>query len=294
MFVRKIQGVYATLLQKAYRGHRDRLRVHYMKHFPTSMETPIARLMRIAAIQPGCTWLASRSMANKQYLHDAFEGDIIVSETNSIGSKEAKLIASLLFTNKTVKMLILKNGNIDDDGFTSLINAFTFNNCMETFAFGPNNITSKGVEALGSALKDHNLKIKNLILEGNPLDNTASKLLGGAIGDFFYRNYGQLQFLSVCNASLTDKTGMYFANSLYMGRMFAMCACCASFICFIILALIRSCNTLLRLCLVIFNLNINSLRLIPGCLSIRFKDLKCAGPKYFFFKIFFGSANVSL
>ena len=218
MFVRKIQGVYATLLQKAYRGHRDRLRVHYMKHFPTSMETPIVRLMRIAAIQPGCTWLASRSMANKQYLHDAFEGDIIVSETNSIGSKEAKLIASLLFTNKTVKMLILKNGNIDDDGFTSLINAFTFNNCMETFAFGPNNITSKGMEALGSALKDHNLKIKNLILEGNPLDNTASKLLGGAIGDFFYRNYGQLEVLNVCNASLTDRTGMYFANSLYMNH----------------------------------------------------------------------------
>ena len=108
MFVRKIQGVFATLLQKAYRGHRDRLQVHYMKHFPTSMETPIVRLMRIAVIQPGCTWLASRSMANKQYLHDAFEGDIIVSETNSIGSKEVKLIHPAVY-NKTVKMF-LKNG----------------------------------------------------------------------------------------------------------------------------------------------------------------------------------------
>ena len=38
--------------------------------------------------------------------------------------------------------------------------------------------------------------------------------------------------------------------------------------------LIKSLNTLFKLCFVTFNLNISSPRLIPGCLSIRFKDLK--------------------
>ena len=42
------------------------------------------------------------------------------------------------------------------------------------------------------------------------------------------------------------------------------------------------------------SLNISSPRLIPGFLSIKFKALKCAGPKNFFDNISRGSENVSL
>ena len=58
--------------------------------------------------------------------------------------------------------------------------------------------------------------------------------------------------------------------------------------------LIKFLKTLFKLCLVTFNLNISSLTLIPGLLSIKLSDLKWANPKYFFFKISFGSENVSL
>ena len=51
----------------------------------------------------------------------------------------------------------------------------------------------------------------------------------------------------------------------------------------------KSLITLLILCLVIFSLYINSPRLIPGLLSIKFKALRCAGPKNFFDNTSFGS-----
>ena len=62
----------------------------------------------------------------------------------------------------------------------------------------------------------------------------------------------------------------------------------------IILAFIKSLSTLFRLCFVTFSLNMSSPRLIPGFLSIKFKALKCAGPKNFFDSISRGSENVSL
>ena len=172
------------------------MRVKYMRTFPNTYETPIVHLMRLVALEPGCTWLASRAMSNKQYLHDAFEGDIIVSESNSIGPEEAKIIAYLLFKNKTVKTLAIKNGSVDDDGFIALVNALKFNSCMETFAFGPNNVTVEGFQVFAEALRDHNLRLRSIILENNILCPESCKLLGGAIGDFL-RNYGHLQALSV-------------------------------------------------------------------------------------------------
>ena len=107
---------------------------------------------------------------------------------------------------------------MDDDGFIALVNALKFNSCMETFAFGPNNVTVEGFQVFAEALRDHNLRLRSIILEGNILCPESCKLLGGAIGDFFYRNYGHLQALSVSGAKLNDATGVYFANPVYMNH----------------------------------------------------------------------------
>ena len=74
---------------KSYRGHRDRMRVEYMKTFPNTMRRQ-SFMMRLVALEPVHSCI--RPMSNKQYLHDAFEGDIIVSESNSIGSDEDKMV----------------------------------------------------------------------------------------------------------------------------------------------------------------------------------------------------------
>ena len=107
---------------------------------------------------------------------------------------------------------------MDNDGFIALVNALKFNSCMETFAFGPNNVTVEGFQVFAEALRDHNLRLRSIILENNILCPESCKLLGGAIGDFFYRNYGHLQALSVSGAKLNDVTGVYFANPVYMNH----------------------------------------------------------------------------
>ena len=218
VIVRKMKGRYATLLQKQFRGHRDRLRIKRMKNTVKSKETPVVRLMRMAAMEPGCTWLAARSLADKQYLRDCFEGDVIVSETNSLGVEEAKLIAAFLFKNQTLRKLIIAQGTIGDMGMKMLATSLQFNSCLETLAIGPNGISNESIVELARVMLDHNIFLQNLVVEKNILSEASAMALGSAIGDFFIRNYGKLQSLTLCYAGLTNKSASVFGKALFMNR----------------------------------------------------------------------------
>ena len=111
---------YAILLQKNFRAFRDRVRVSYMRRSGMSTETPTVRLMRMAAMELGCTWLASRFLKNREYLMESFQGEVVVSESSSLGVPEAKTIAALLFKNRTLRKLIIARGQIGDEGMEVL------------------------------------------------------------------------------------------------------------------------------------------------------------------------------
>jgi tetratricopeptide (TPR) repeat protein len=216
--VRSMKDRYATLLQKNFRAHRDRKRVSYMRRTALSKETPTVRLMRMAAMELGCTWLASRFLSNREYLMDSFQGEVVVSETNLLGTPEAKVIAALLFKNRTLRKLIIARGRIGDEGMEVLATALQFNTVLETLAIGPNNITGKSIGELCRVLQNHNFTLENLILEGNKLSEESAILLGSTMSDFFVRNYGKLKSFTLCKAGVRRASAELFGKMLYMNK----------------------------------------------------------------------------
>ena len=218
--VRNLKSMSATLIQKLIRGHFGRMRVgnlrsavrHHMLH------TPVVQLMRAASIEANCSWLSRHALSDIHYLNDAFASESVVSETNTLTKKDAKRIGAMLYKNNMVKTLILSSGEMGDEGAAAVASALQHNKSLRTLALGPNNIGVNGAHALAATLKNHNYSLRHLCLDFNPLGSIGSNVLLGAVGDFFCRNYGQLQRLTLSACGVDDACASALGDLLYMNR----------------------------------------------------------------------------
>ena len=218
--IRALKSMSATCIQKLIRGHFGRIRVgnlrsavrHHMLH------TPVVQLMRAASIVADCAWLSRHALTDIHYLNDAFASASVVSETNILNSKDAKRIGAMLYKNSMVKNLILSSGDMGDAGCEAIASALVHNKNLRTLALGPNNITDIGATALSKTLKNHNYSLRHLCIDFNPLGSVGSKIILSAVGDFFCRNYGQLQRLTLSACGVDDACASVLGDLLYMNR----------------------------------------------------------------------------
>jgi len=218
--VRNLKSTSASQIQRLVRGHFGRNRCatlrsavrHHLLH------TPVVQLMRSASVEADCSWLSQAVFQDIHYLNDAFSSSIVVSETSALTTKDAKRISAMLYKNSMVKTLVLSSGNMSDEGATSIASSLQYNTSLRTLAFGPNDIGPRGAEALAATLKNHNYSLRHLCLDFNPLGSVGVQSILSACGDFFCRNYGQLQRLTLSACGVDDSCASCLGDLLYMNR----------------------------------------------------------------------------
>ena len=218
--IHALKGVSATQIQRLLRGHFGRIRVAALRTAPRRymVQTPVIQLMRAASVSPDCAWLSSKVFQDIHYLNDAFASDVVVSESAVLRPKDAKRIGAMLYKNSMVHTLILSSGSMGDDGAVSIASALLFNTSLRTLAIGPNEIGEAGATALAQTFRNHNYSLRHLCVDRNPLGPVAARSLLLAAGDFFCRNYGQLQRLTLSNVGIDDSCASALGDLLYMNR----------------------------------------------------------------------------
>jgi tetratricopeptide (TPR) repeat protein len=218
--IRNLKSTSAIQIQKLIRGHFGRNRVANLrsavrKHL---LHTPVVQLMRAASVAPDCSWLSQGVFKDIHLLNDAFSSETVVSETSSLTTKDTKRIGAMLYKNNMVKTLILSSGSMGDDGAIGLASALHYNTSLNTLAIGPNNVGSSGAAALASTLKNHNYSLRHLCFDYNPLNAEGANSILGACSDFFCRNYGNLQRLTLSACGVSDENASLLGDLLYMNR----------------------------------------------------------------------------
>jgi tetratricopeptide (TPR) repeat protein len=218
--IRNLKSSSAVQIQKLIRGHFGRNRVATLrsavrKHL---LHTPVVQLMRAASVAPDCSWLSQNIFKDIHYLNDAFASETVVSETSSLTTKDAKRIGAMLYKNSFVKTLILSSGSMGDEGTIGLASALQYNTSLHTLAIGPNDIGPVGAAALASTLKNHNYSLRHLCLDYNPLNTLGVNTILGACSDFFCRNYGKLQRLTLSGCGVNDECKQLLGDLLHMNR----------------------------------------------------------------------------
>jgi tetratricopeptide (TPR) repeat protein len=218
--IRALKGVSAMQIQRLLRGHFGRIRVAALRAAPRRylVQTPVVQLMRAASVSPDCAWLSGKVFQDIHYLNDAFASDVVVSESAVLRPKDAKRIGAMLYKNSMVHTLILSSGNMGDDGAVSIASALLFNTSLRTLAIGPNEIGEAGAVALARTFLNHNYSLRHLCVDHNPLGPVGARSLLSAAGDFFCRNYGQLQRLTLSDVGIDDSCAAAIGDLLYMNR----------------------------------------------------------------------------
>ncbi len=207
-------------MQRVVRGHFARARVATLRTTPRRyrVETPVVRIVRHAAVQPDCTWLSPQMMPDLNYLNDTFASDSIVSESSLLGAPEAKRISVMLYRNSLVRTLVLTEGHIGDEGMMSLASTLHFNTCLRTLALGPNQIGAAGATSLAECMLNHNYSLRHLCLDHNQIGPEGSRQIIRSVGDFFFRNYGHLECLTLAGVGVDDSCAEALGDCLYMNR----------------------------------------------------------------------------
>ncbi len=138
----------------------------------------------------------------------------------SLAPKDAQRIGAMLYKNRTTRTLILSRGAIGDNGVKAIASALRSNDALRTLAIGPHDITEVGADALAATFMNHNYSLRHLCLDGNPqIGGRGCASLLKACGDFFARNYGQLQRLTLSNCGMNDNTcAVALGDLVYMNK----------------------------------------------------------------------------